>query len=305
MDGGTDPGGEQFHLSVAEAGTVVKTEKAGTSVFRNGGTDHFHEVHKRIVEKDIRCDNETAGIVNQGDDIKTLLSARGFEERAKAGIAIPDFIDMRAFVAPHVFGGGHPVLFPEGADKPFHGGGGNLSRIDGAVAHECAEDFRGGNLRVFSQQEPCLGFNVIVKDAAVPFVFPAVGHQSVKAMFFVGAVPLFDGGGTDCDRLAIRVRIGQFCGLPEELAVADGGVRAAAFERGNDRITEEGLLLLLVEGHEKSSFTGMKRQSGGYGYSCRKRMAPEEIRYSINNKMVKRYLRVKKLSCLHDGFIML
>ena len=36
-----------------------------------------------------------------------------------------------------------------------------------------------------------------------------------------------------------------------------------------------------------------------------KRTAPEEIRYSINNKMVKRYLRVKKLSCLRDGFIKL
>ena len=48
-----------------------------------------------------------------------------------------------------------------------------------------------------------------------------------------------------------------------------------------------------------------KKNENDINLTLCKRTAPEEIRYSINNKMVKRYIRVKKQSCLHDGFFML
>ena len=82
-------------------------------------------------------------------------------------------------------------------------------------------------------------------------------------MLFVGPVPFFDGGSADSDRLAIRVCVREFCCLPEELTVADGGIRGTTFQWGDDGKTEKGNLLLPVECHEKSSFKRMVRWSRG------------------------------------------
>ena len=61
-------------LLSSEAGAIIKTEKAWTAIFRYGRTDNGHKVFKVVIEKDICGNDETAGIIDQGDKVHTFLS---------------------------------------------------------------------------------------------------------------------------------------------------------------------------------------------------------------------------------------
>ena len=149
MDRGTDPCRQKFHLFVPVAGAIIETEQFRPSIFGYSGPDHRHQVFVVILIKQICPDKETAGIIDQGNNVDAFFSFRRRKVWPKTGISIPDLINMRTFIAVHLFFR-HCFLFrPEMPDKSFYGGDGHLSCAETSVADQLPVDFRSWHTGIF------------------------------------------------------------------------------------------------------------------------------------------------------------
>ena len=105
------------------------------------------------MKKQVSGNDEAAGIIDQGNKKDSPLPFLILQPGAVHGIPIPDFIDVGALIAAHVFIRGEPLPALFQADKAFHRGRGDLADVDMSVRQQGAVDLSGCDAWVFLQQE--------------------------------------------------------------------------------------------------------------------------------------------------------
>lgn len=183
MEGRADSRAEQLHLPVLIRAAVVKVEYFWPAVFGDSGAHDGHEVHKVVLEKDVNAGNEAACVVDQGDDIDLLFPAVSDHPGADAGIAAPDFVDVRAFVAAHVPVVRHCVFCHEPVYEAVDGGLGSGSLREEPVAEEGAADHGGGHSGVTRLHVPDKFLALLIEAAGFARVGAALWQEGVKAIF--------------------------------------------------------------------------------------------------------------------------
>ena len=249
MQGRANPGSQQFHLLIPVAGSVLEAEQLGASEPGYCRMDDGHEVLEAVMEKNICRDDETAGIINEGNKVDPFLPFCRGKPGTVTGIPVPYLIDMGPFVPPHVLIGGIPFFFFEQTYKALHRRYGKLSRMDAAAGKKDAVDLSGRNARMRFFQMPDLHLKVQVQLPADTFITAALREQGIETALAVSAVPFFYCGSADGCEPSIWPGIRFFGSPAEKFVVADRGITGPGFERGDHAVAEKGDLLFLVHRH--------------------------------------------------------
>ena len=77
MDDRADSGSKEFHLFILKGTAIVEVKHPGSAIFGNSRFHNRHEVYKVVIKEDINAYDETAGIINESDDINFVLFAIG------------------------------------------------------------------------------------------------------------------------------------------------------------------------------------------------------------------------------------
>ena len=136
--------------------------------------------------KNINTGNHTAGIVEQGNDKNPAFPPVPVRKlRAETAVPAPDFIDVGAFITPHitVWSGFQLGLYlsHEAADCGF----GYLSVGDGSIIRELPEDGRGRHTGIVGFQITDLVLEVRVKLTAHAGIGAPFGEECVKTVFII------------------------------------------------------------------------------------------------------------------------
>ena len=134
IDGGSDAGGQQFHLFVLIGAAVIEIEHPGHAVLCHSAFHHGHEVYEGILEEHPCPGDKAACVIDQGDHIYPAFPAVCCPEvRPDAGIPAPDFVHMGAFIAPHILDGRTSCFQGEPVHIPVHSGLGDFAAFYAAV----------------------------------------------------------------------------------------------------------------------------------------------------------------------------
>ena len=121
MDDRANASRNELHLLVAITGAIVYIPDHGTTILSDGGLHNRHKIYEVIIEENIDAGDETAGIIDHGNDIYLVLfTIIGLKVRTYAGIGTPYFIDVRTFITSHVAGDRILLLELKLLDKTVH-----------------------------------------------------------------------------------------------------------------------------------------------------------------------------------------